>query len=65
MDLVQNQISMQTAKRIQRRWLAVLRPGTWPEILRRYILIRTGDLAQAFKVAVQTSACCIGRQTMC
>ncbi len=57
MDLVQNQISMQSAKRIQRRWLAVLRPGTWPEILRRYILIRTGeDIARGHYTAPKASA---------
>ena len=31
------------ASRTERRWDAILGPGTWPEILRRYALVRAGE----------------------
>ncbi len=27
---------------MERRWEAILGPGTWPEVLRRYALVRAG-----------------------
>ena len=33
------------AGRMERRWDAILGPGTWPEVLRRYALTRAGALA--------------------
>ncbi|KAK9817866.1 hypothetical protein WJX72_003391 [[Myrmecia] bisecta] len=30
------------AGKLERRWAALLGPGTWPEVLRRYVLLRTG-----------------------
>lgn len=30
------------AGRMERRWAAILGPGTWPEVLRRYALTRSG-----------------------
>ena len=53
------------AGRMERRWAAILGPGTWPEVLRRYALTRSGagppGAQQGAELAVKRALQAVGR----